>query len=99
MKGLLYEQSPPLVIGTSLIFEACIKLMADWLYEEVGKIFLPDPKLCDQINPELHVPVIAFIENVNRLRAFWALYPHLVEMASLNVRQQVQRIEIVKEPD
>lgn len=59
----------PVAPCSSLVFEACIKLMADWLYEEVGKIFLPDPRLCDKVNQELHVPVTAFIENVNRLRA------------------------------
>jgi len=67
--------------------------MADWLYEEAGNIIRPDRQLCDEIKAELlHVPAQAFIENVGRIRAFWALYPHVVDLASINVRHMVQTV-------
>jgi hypothetical protein len=67
--------------------------MANWLYDEVGKITLPDPQLYDKVKAGLlHPSIRAFIENVNRIRAVWALYPHLVETASINVRLLVETV-------
>src|SRR5437879_2875328 len=67
--------------------------MANWLYDEVGKITLPDPQLYDRVKAGLlHPSIRAFIENVNRIRAVWALYPHLVETASINVRLLVETV-------
>jgi hypothetical protein len=67
--------------------------MANWLYEEAGNIILPDQQLCDKITEELHVPAQAFIENVSRIRAFWGLNPHLVEVASINVQLMVETVQ------
>jgi hypothetical protein len=67
--------------------------MADWLYAEAGNLALPDPKLCEKLRCEaLHPAAIVFQSNAVRIRAFWGLYPHLVEQASVNVIRTVETV-------
>jgi hypothetical protein len=74
--------------------------MAEWFYREAGQITIPDPELSLKIlNPELREPLKAFNANVDRVRAFWRLYPHLVEQASINVAKLCKTIwEVTGKP-
>lgn len=70
----------------ALVFRACIKLMAQWLYSEAGNLKLPDPDLWLKVKTEaLWPPITAFIANTKRLHAFWKLSPHLIEVATGHV--------------
>jgi hypothetical protein len=67
--------------------------MTDWLYAEAGSIVLPDPNLCEKVKTDdLHPAILAFTANANRIHAFWALYPQLVEQASVNVVNIIETV-------
>jgi hypothetical protein len=67
--------------------------MADLLYKEAGNLTLPDKKLDGKVKTEgLRPAVIAFLTNAWCIHAFWRLYPHLVEQASVNTTQLIETI-------
>ena len=54
--------------------------MAEWFYREAGQLDIPNRIVWLTLRSrELGVPVLAFITNINRIREFWKLSPHLID--------------------
>jgi hypothetical protein len=63
--------------------------MAEWLYAQAGQLVQVDPKLWfGLLNPTLQVPTEAFGSSIERLRKFWELSPHMMEVTAANIKAQ-----------
>jgi hypothetical protein len=61
--------------------------MSEWLYAYAGQITPPDSKLwLKLLNPQLHVSTEAFCSSMERLRKFWELSPHMMEVTAANIK-------------
>lgn len=61
--------------------------MSEWLYAQAGQIKPLDSKLWfDLLNARLQKPTDAFDKSIIRLRKFWELAPHIMEVTAANVK-------------
>lgn len=67
--------------------------MSEWLYAQAGQIEPTDSGIWLRVvNPGLHIPTEAFCSSINRLRRFWELAPHMMELVAGNIIAQYQVI-------
>lgn len=69
-----------------VVVEAILHLMSEWLYSQAGQIVRPDSNTWFQLlNGRLQVPTEAFCSSIERLRKFWELAPHMMEVTTINI--------------
>jgi hypothetical protein len=79
----------PSPYGIVEIEEAILHVLADWLHAQIGQIKLPDPQLWFKLlNHQLNGPTQAFCVSFERLRRFWELAPHMMEVTAATIIAQ-----------
>lgn len=60
--------------------------MSEWIYSQAGQVTRASEGLwLDLLNHELIAPARAFYSSIERLRKFWELAPHMMEVARFNI--------------
>ena len=63
--------------------------MSEWSYAHAGQIPRPNRKLWLNVsNRQLHIPIEAYCSSMERLREFWQLAPHMMEVTAANLLAQ-----------